>query len=115
MADQAAGVLVTADIVNPRLSPTGSGCKSQDSVGEMSIILRAVPCRTSVFSGHLTTQIPVPNAPTESWNLQPGDTSHDPHPAPRVLETLTRVRALNLEIQMQTGKEVFLFPCLANA
>jgi len=77
-------------------SVSGHECKSQDSVGEVSIILRAVPCRKSVFPDRLPTQIPVPNAPTESWDLQPGDKSHDPHPAPRVLETLTRVRALNL-------------------
>src|SRR2546421_7358283 len=46
-------------------------CKSQDSVGEISIILRAVPCRKSVFSDRLPTQITVPISPTESWDLHP--------------------------------------------
>jgi hypothetical protein len=45
-------------------------CKSQDSVGEISIILRAVPCQRSVFSDRLPTQITVPISPTESWDLQ---------------------------------------------
>ena len=89
-------VLTATEITTSPQKITRTVCKSQDSVGEISIILRAVPCRKSVFSGRLPTQIPVPNAPTESWDLQPGDKSHDPHPAPRILETLTRVRALNL-------------------
>src|SRR5579859_7642398 len=48
----------------------GSTCKSQDFVGELSIILRAVPCRKFLFSDCLPTQIPVPISPTESWGLQ---------------------------------------------
>src|SRR5260221_12652624 len=35
-------------------------CKPQDSVGEMSIILRVVLRWKSIFSGHVPTQLPVP-------------------------------------------------------
>src|SRR5439155_15858517 len=45
-------------------------CKSQDAVGEIGIMLRAVPCRKSVFSDRLPTQIPVLISPTASWDLQ---------------------------------------------
>src|SRR6266566_9022333 len=68
-------VLTATEITTSPQKITRTVCKSQDSVGEISIILRAVPCRKSVFSGRLPTQIPVPNAPTESWDLQPGHQS----------------------------------------
>src|SRR6266699_3949811 len=42
-------------------------CKSQDCVGEIRIILRAVSCQKSVFSDRLPTRIPVPISPTQSW------------------------------------------------
>jgi hypothetical protein len=35
-------------------------CKPQDSVGEMSIILRVVLRWKSIFSGHVPTHLPVP-------------------------------------------------------
>src|SRR5713101_517791 len=46
-------------------------CKSQDSVGEIRIILRAVPGRKPLFSDGLPPQIPVLNFPTEFWDLHP--------------------------------------------
>jgi hypothetical protein len=42
-------------------------CTSQDVAGELSRILRAVPCRESVFSDCLPTQTIVPISPAASW------------------------------------------------
>ena len=45
------------------MSLDGFICQSQDSLGEIRRILRAVPCRKSIVLDRLPTRIPVPISP----------------------------------------------------
>jgi hypothetical protein len=48
-----------------------------DFVGEPRSVLRAVPCRTFLFSDGLPTQLPVPVSLTESWDCHAYGCEHE--------------------------------------